>query len=116
MTAGEFAEKLGMRVLTGASGLEREVSGIYICDLLSWVMSHADRGDAWVTVLTNINVVAVAVMTEVACVIIPEGIAVEEQLLRKAGEEGVAVLGSGLTSYEIACKAGPFIGNGSAHA
>ena len=41
----------------------------YAGDLLSWVMSHATAGDAWVTIMSNINVAAVASLTEVACVI-----------------------------------------------
>jgi len=55
MKVKEFAEQLKMEILTGEKGLEKEIKGMYICDLLSWVMSHAAKGDAWITVHTHVN-------------------------------------------------------------
>lgn len=110
MIVREFAEKLGMRVLSGESQLDKEISGMYSCDLMSWVMSHASRGDAWITVHTHLNVIAVALLTDVACVIIPEGISVEEPAINKANEEGVVLLGSAMDAYEISWKAHELIG------
>ena len=81
--------------------LSAKVQNVYIGDLLSWVMSHAQKGDAWVTVLTNVNVPAVALMTEVACVIIPEAIKIEELTLKKANENGIIIIGTQLNSFEI---------------
>lgn len=80
-----------------------KIENVYICDLLSWVMSHAQKGDAWITVLTNVNVSAVAVMTDVACVIIAEGIEVEELTLKKANENGIIIISSQYSAFEI-CK------------
>jgi len=105
MTVREFAEKLKMKIYTGEAGLDREVSGVYICDLLSWVMSHAAKGDAWITVLTHLNTVAVALLAEVSCIVVPEGIPLEEATVKKAEQEGVAILGSGLDAYGISCLA-----------
>lgn len=109
MRVREFAESFGMRVLAGGENLDRIISGIYICDLLSWVMSHAKKGDAWITVHTHMNIVAVALLTEVSCIIIPDGISVEENTLKKASEEGIPILGADMTSYEIAREAGKMI-------
>jgi len=106
MKVRAFAEKLGMKVLTGNNeGLENSIEGIYTCDLLSWVMSHAQKGDAWITVHTNINIVAVAVLTEVSCIIVPEGICVEQDTVKRAESEGIVILGTDLNTYEICCKA-----------
>lgn len=101
MKVKELAAKLDMKILTGECGLEKEIKGFYVCDLLSWVMSHADKGDAWVTVHTHINIVAVALLAEISCIIIPEGIAVEEGSLKKAMEEGIAILSTTMSSYGI---------------
>jgi predicted transcriptional regulator len=109
MTIKELMEKTGMRLLAGESGLNKEVTGVYICDLLSWVMSHSKKGDAWITVQTHSNVVAVAALLELGCIIIPEDIEVEAETLNKADEEGIAVLQSSLSSYALAkefCKMG----------
>lgn len=105
MTVREFAGKLDLKVLTGESGLNNEISGVYVCDLLSWVMSHAGKGNAWITVLTHLNTVAVALLTEISCIIVPESISVEEATVSKAVREGIVILSSGLSAYEICCKA-----------
>jgi serine kinase of HPr protein (carbohydrate metabolism regulator) len=105
MKVKEFAEKLDMKILTEESKLDRMISGVYVCDLLSWVMSHANKDNIWITIHTHLNIVAVALLTEVACIIVPENIEVEEATIKKANEEGINILSSNLSSYEICCKA-----------
>lgn len=100
MTVKEYASCLGMRVITGEAGLNREVTGAYVCDLLSWAMSHASKGDAWITVLTNLNTVAVALLTEVSCIIIPEDIALEEATINRAVQENISILTTSMSAYE----------------
>ena len=80
---------------------DTEISCGYTCDLLSWVMAHGEPGMAWVTVQTHLNVIAVAVLSEMACVILPESIEMEQESLNKARSEGMAVLSSPLPAYEI---------------
>jgi hypothetical protein len=105
MNTGELAQKLNARILTGNIGIDREIKGIYACDLLSRVMSHAAKNDAWITVHTHMNVVAVALLTEISCIILPEDICIEEQTLRKAVEEGIPVLSTALGCYGVCCVA-----------
>jgi len=73
----------------------------YTCDLLSWVMAHGQAGMAWITVQTHMNVIAVASLMEMAVVIIPEGIEMEAPSLEKAKEEGITVLASDKTAFEL---------------
>jgi len=80
---------------------DREVTCGYTCDLLSWVMAHGEEGMAWVTVQTHMNVIAVAVLADMACVIMPESIDMDEDSIAKAAEEGLCVLKSPLTAYAI---------------
>lgn len=103
MKVSELAQKLDLKLLAGSGGLENETDGCYICDLLSYVMSRATKGNVWITVQTNINVIAVAVLTEVACVIVPENIEVEEITLKKAELEDIPVFSSRKTAFELAC-------------
>ena len=102
MTLENLLKKIDGKVLS-ENIKEITIDNIYICDLLSWVMSHAKKGDAWITVLANVNVPAVALLTEVACVIIPEGISVEELTLRKAKENGIIMIGTQYNAFDI-CK------------
>jgi len=101
MTVAELSNLIQARCLTPGLDTGREVTCGYACDLLSWVMSHGEEGMAWVTVQTHMNVVAVAVLAEMACVILPESIDMEEESLNKAISEDMIVLSSPLTSYEI---------------
>lgn len=102
MLIKEACKNMGMKVLAGSEGLEKEVTGVYICDLLSWVMAHGKKGDAWITVQTHSNVIAVAALLELACVIVPEDIEVEEDTLKKAENEGIAVLQSSMSAFDLA--------------
>ncbi len=79
----------------------KEILCGYTCDLLSWVMAHGQEGMAWVTVQTHMNVIAVAVLSDMACVILPEDIRMEKESLQKAADEGMCVLRSPLSGYEI---------------
>ncbi len=102
MTLEKLLQKINGKVIT-ENTKEITIDNIYICDLLSWVMSHAKKGDAWITVLTNVNVPAVALLAEVGCVIIPEDIQVEELTLRKAKENGIIIIGTQYSAFDI-CK------------
>jgi serine kinase of HPr protein (carbohydrate metabolism regulator) len=102
MRVKDVSEKIGLKLLAGSDGADKELTGAYICDLLSWVMSHAKKGDAWITVQTHSNIIAVAALLELGCIIVPEEIEVEEDTLRKAEDEGITVFQSSLNSYELA--------------
>ena len=69
MIAKELSEKLALEVLCMPEP-EREVSGAYAGDLLSWVMGRAEEGNVWATIMTNVNVVAVASLVGVSLVVI----------------------------------------------
>ena len=101
MTVAEVIELIEAKDMTPETDKNAEVSCGYTCDLLSWVMAHGAAGMAWVTVQTHMNVVAVAALAEMACVILPENIDMPKDILAKAEEEGLRVLKSPLTAYSI---------------
>ena len=104
MTVKELTELIEAKDMTPDSDKSAEVSCGYTCDLLSWVMAHGAAGMAWVTVQTHMNVIAVASLMEMAAVIIPEGIEMEAASLEKAKDEGISVLQTTLTAYEICAR------------
>ena len=83
---------------------DRELSGCYIGDLLSWVMAHACSGCVWITIMSNINVAAVASLTDAACVIMAEGVQPDQDLLDRVKRDDIALFTSPLSVYEIAIK------------
>lgn len=101
MTIAELIPLIEAEKQIADADLNKEISCGYTCDLLSWVMAHGDEGMAWVTVQTNMNVIAVALLADMACVILPENIQMEKESLDKAAAEGLCVLKSPLTGYEI---------------
>lgn len=103
MTVRELCEKTGFQALTMPEP-DREVEGGYAGDLLSWVMGNAFGGCAWVTIMTNRNIFAVATLIEMACIILAEGCELPEDLLELAAEQGVNVLNSPLGAYEICAE------------
>lgn len=103
MTVKELSEKLGLEPLSVPDG-NREVCGGYAGDLLSWVMGRAKSGDAWVTIMSNINVVAVATLRDVSCVILAENSEVENKVLEKAAEENVNVFRSPDGTFDLCSK------------
>lgn len=68
-------------------------------------MSHAAKGSAWITVHNHVNIVAVAALSELSCIIMPEGIEAEEATLKKAAAEDVAIISTDLSAYDVCCIA-----------
>ncbi len=101
MTVKELAEKLDLTTLSVTDG-DREVAGAYIGDLLSWVMGRAQSGNVWITIMSNINIVAVAALTDVACVVLAEDVTVDSTVLNTAQQKGINLLATKMTAYELA--------------
>lgn len=101
MKVRELMEKLDAVCLNTEANLDAEVSCGYSCDLLSWVLAHGKAGMAWCTVQTHVNVIAVSVLMEMACVILVEGVEPEEASLKKAIDEEMPILSTKKTAYEV---------------
>ena len=104
MKVSELIPLIEAKNQTPAIAGDREVTCGYACDLLSWVMAHGSESMAWVTVQTHMNVIAVATLHDMSCVIIPEGAQADEDVVAKAAEEGIAIIASDLPAYEISGK------------
>jgi predicted transcriptional regulator len=83
---------------------DREIDGAYIGDLLSWVMGRAQMDNAWITIMTNVNVIAVASLADTSCVILAEGVEMPEEVVETAREKDINVLSSSQPIYETALR------------
>jgi len=101
MKLKKIIDKLDLEIVV-ENKLEVEVKGGYCGDLLSNVMAKAQKGDLWFTVQSHQNVIAVALLTEVAAVVVSENFEIEDKAIKRAKEKGVNILRSKLTSYELA--------------
>lgn len=97
-------ETLALEVKTTGGDLSREVSGVYVSDLLSDVLAHASEGNLWLTLQSHPNIVAVAEMKDLSGIVLVNGRTPEDETLRKANEEAIPVLTSELPTFELAGK------------
>ncbi|MCD7907385.1 MAG: hypothetical protein LUH04_06830 [Clostridium sp.] len=104
MTVQELVNSGLFRLVNLGDGPEQEITTPFCCDLLSIAMSKAPAGCAWVTVMGNMNTLAVAALTEAACVILAEGALLDDVAAKKAVEQGITVLATELPIFEAALK------------
>jgi len=104
MKVSELVEKLGLTVYSGHNGLNGEIKGGYVSDLLSDVMGNASEGQVWITLQVHQNVMAIASLKELAAVILVNGLEPQENTMRHSNNENIPVLGTSLTTFEIAGK------------
>lgn len=100
MTVNQLIKKLDLEILNLSDG-DREITGGYTGDLLSWVMGKAQSGDMWVTIMTNINVVAVASLVDVACVVIADNAEIAPEVIEKAKSQDINLLRSSVSAYKL---------------
>lgn len=103
MNVKEAVEKLNLSVLVEGD-MEREITDCYIGDLLSWVMGRASEDSIWLTVMGNINAIAVATLADVSCIVLVENAALDEDAKVKAQTHGVTILSCEENSYNLAKK------------
>ena len=104
MQVKELAKLIGAEITAGNGGAEKEVSGCYIGDLMSLAMSKLSENNVWITIQTNVNIVAISVLCESSCVILCDGQKPDANACEKADSEDVPLLLTELGAYEIASK------------
>jgi serine kinase of HPr protein (carbohydrate metabolism regulator) len=104
MTVKQLKEKLGLKVFGGEQGLANEISGGYVSDLLSDVMGNSDTGQVWITLQTHKNVMAIASLKDLAAIILVNNHQPEEDTLAQSNEEGIPLMGTGMSTFELSGK------------
>ncbi len=102
MKLKDLVARLGLKVFGGSALPEREILGGYVSDLLSDVIGHGRRNDLWVTIQVHPNIVAVAVLKELAGIVLVGGREPAAETLRQAEKEHVILLGSPMSAFELA--------------
>ena len=110
MTIQELAALIEGEVQTKTVDTGREVTCGYTCDLLSWVMGRAKADDAWLTVMGNVNALAVASLADTAGIILVEDAALDADAKARAEQQEIAVYGTSLPAFETALKIASLLG------
>jgi predicted transcriptional regulator len=102
MTVNELIQTKDYKVLQEGADLNRKITVPFCCDLLSIAMGKMPAGSAWITVMGNINTLAVAALADAACIILAEDSNLDETALNKAKEQGITVLKTDRPIFETA--------------
>lgn len=109
MTLSELVKKADFGTVT-LPDPDKEISGVYIGDLLSWVMGRAEVGNVWITIMSNVNVVAVASLADVSCILLAEGVDLDQDADAAARAKGINVIKTEMSAYDAAIKIGGILG------
>ncbi len=105
MTLQEIIDQLNLKILTKPEDFRFiEPTFGYASDLLSCVMAGAKNKSIWITLQSHINIVAVAALLELSCVIVTEGAAPDQATIDKANEQGVNIFSTPEPTFAIAGK------------
>jgi predicted transcriptional regulator len=104
MNVKEISELLSLKSSGGEAGLDKEVKGGYCGDLLSDVIANCPQGTIWLTIQSHQNIVAVAVLKEISAIVLVNGHRPDEETQRKADREGIPILLSEESAFQLAGK------------
>ena len=119
MTTIDLKDALALRTLAGSSVMESEptartVDGCYIGDLLSWVMGRAQENNIWLTVMGNVNAIAVAKLADLSCIVLCEGSTLDKEAKVQADANGIPVFSTEVPLYETALAVQAFLAQNEA--
>jgi len=104
LTVKQIIKVLDLEVLSGEKGVGSEVTGGYVCDLLSDVMGNSKEGQIWITLQTHKNVMAIASLRDLAAVILINGLKPDADTAAQSELENIPILGTKAPAFEIAGK------------
>ncbi len=105
MSLPEMIDLIGGKLLTKDKELSQVVvSSVYTGDLLSDVMASAGDCQVWVTIMQHQNSIAVASLLEIEAIIFAKDKVPEQSVIDKANQEGIVLISSPLTSFDISGK------------
>lgn len=102
MTVQQLLDSGKFEAINVGAGTEREITTVFCCDLLSIAMGRAPAGCAWVTVMGNMNTLAVAALADAACIVMAEGVGLDEIALKKARDQEITVMGTDQPIFDAA--------------
>jgi predicted transcriptional regulator len=101
MRITEMINELELTLISGSEGINNEITGGYVSDLLSDVMGNARDGQVWITLQTHQNIVAVASLKELAAIIIVRAAKPDKDTIEKSNQENIPVLSTDLDTFNI---------------
>ncbi len=98
----DIAEALNLKVNCCSSKLDIVVKCGYSGDLLSDVIANSAAGSVWITRQVHMNIIAVALIKDIAGIIIVQGAEPDTDTINKAAEESIPVFTTQMSAFETA--------------
>ncbi|HOH27337.1 MAG TPA: hypothetical protein PK125_00760, partial [Syntrophorhabdus sp.] len=102
MKLSDLAKKTGCEILTGNVNLDKDIEDGYVSDLLSDVIGNIKENSVWITIQRHMNILGVAKLKDVAAILIPRNLQLEDSMIEKASEERIAILRNPRSAFELA--------------
>jgi hypothetical protein len=104
MKLSEIIKQLDLTTQTKTPDLKVGVTGGYVSDMLSDVMANTNKGNIWITLQIHQNTVAVAVLKELAGIILINGKQPAAETIHKAEQENIPIMSTELSAFDLICK------------
>jgi len=101
MKVSDLVKKYELKVYAGESGMDNEITGAYVSDLLSDVMGNAAENEVWITLQTHQNVAAIASLKDLAAVVLVKNLKPETETVAYCEREEIPLLGTDKQTFEI---------------
>ncbi len=102
MKIQELGEKLELRKMTRV--FDRDVTGVYISDMVSDVIANAKAGDLLVTVQIHNNVIAAANLVDLCGIVVTQDKQPTEDVVRMAEKAELTVFSTSLNRWQMATR------------
>ncbi len=102
MRIQELADRLELKAATRV--FDRDVTGVYISDMVSDVIANAKAGDLLVTAQAHANVVAAANLVDTCGIVITQGKALGDDVVKMAEKAEIPVFTTPLNRWQMATK------------
>jgi hypothetical protein len=102
MRISEVVERTGLEALNAAADVD--ISGVYISDMVSDIITGAQGGNILVTLQTHKNLIAAANLVDVGMVVFTHGKRPAEDVVELADRAGIALFSSPDHTWAFAVK------------
>jgi predicted transcriptional regulator len=102
MKIQELIQNLGLKPLSRFE--DRDISGVFISDMMSDAMANAKSGNLWITVQTHKSIIPAANLVDVAAVIITSGKTVPQDTVELADRHAIALLSTDQPTFDLIGK------------
>ena len=102
MKLQQIADKLELEKLTPV--FDKEVTGVYISDMVSDVIANAKAGNLLVTVQVHANALAAANLVDICGIVVAQGKKPADDVIRMAVKAEISIFSTALSRWQVATK------------